>query len=108
MNTVNQINQEILRLCKEKPDYINLSSVVVIGKSTITRCSYVGGPNGPCLFGQALKNLGMELPREDEDISQLKGVDAPKWWDDIQYRQDQGAAWGSLVEEIEKYMGEEA
>lgn len=108
MNTVDQINQEILRLCKEKPDHINLPVVVKVRNSTIQRCSYTSGPNGPCLFGQALINLGIKPPRDDKDISQMKDVDAPPWWDWIQHRQDQGAAWGSLVEDIEKYMKEES
>lgn len=102
--TVKQIDAELRKLMKEKPDF-------VYSPKGSGRCFYNQGPAGEpdrcdgCIFGQALQNLGVPKSQLTSDacirdfaIDFLTEGEAPKYWEQVQIHQDEGMPWGELVQ----------
>lgn len=103
--TFDQLALEVVRLAKESPDYVYPGDDST--GCTYTRVLADGGEKPPCLFGQALLNLG--VPQE-----KIYGFDGPIkammdylkidyrpeqgfWASNVQQAQDDRAPWGPIV-----------
>lgn len=107
--TVKEINQALLELIEEQPEFIY--------NTDGGTCYYSRGPysdpnhcNG-CIFGQAFQRLGIdikELKKIDRSVNSTIGFvstifvdeEIPKYWTTIQGEQDIGVAWGELKQFI--------
>lgn len=94
------LTEEVLRLAEEYPEAIG-------------SCSYVRGSAGSgvgCIFGQALKNIGVSesfLEEFDTEaaigistLSRRLGLEYDPRWSEVQDLQDSEVPWGVAVKDL--------
>lgn len=122
MTTAAELIQEVRKIAEERPGFIYSDQP----NGTHFLCSYFGRAigdeaGGPCIVGQALKNLEVpmegllevENAGEDSDIStvldrgyvdiEYTGSEA-MWLAKVQMKQDDGNSWAQAVEEADKWV----
>lgn len=99
-NCVKLINRKLIELSDENPEFVYSDGN--------RGCNYNSGPsNDPdscdgCIFGQALQRLGISKEELDirsyiDSIAVSKGMSLPpRYWREIQFKQDSGTPWGNL------------
>lgn len=121
MTTSKELIEEVRKIAKENPDFVYAKQV---GRTTDDNCSYFGraigdGLGTPCIVGQALKNL--ELDISALEIHEVQGLGIAigvvlerellgiaytetdrRWLDRVQFSQDLMGSWGEAVEYADK------
>jgi hypothetical protein len=104
--TIDQLITEVRRLAAEKPDYVYTPA---FNDKTTIACWYQAPGKEHCIFGQALANIGVTVPYDNEGsrirllITSMDAIEHTRdekkldWCTNAQNAQDRGNSWSQAI-----------